>query len=334
MQAQLTLHKTYYNQGFWNIPVDLDRYVRKDEGPTTLLLGKSHRKIQAHVNRSANQNGTARIMGKSALRDWFQQNYAVMDSVPLRFISPTLIVMGRAGIDKWDNPLNKWTLKAKVTEQGVIIPKWLLSDVDEVLIRRRNGVIEVAPVDENGHRARGESKGTVASGRQKTNDDNHRRQPRGKPLPKDSANDSGSHEKSVVQTHLTLWKSYYASGNFTVPVYFDEYVRPDEGTMTLALDRGKREIQAYVNRSETLHGNARILGGASLRDWFQENYRIEEKFHVSFDSPSKITLGGPMIAPSMEETDTIWDLGKDPIPAEELDIRDASVNLDKYIYGE
>ena len=152
MQAQLTLHKTYYNQGFWNIPVDLDRYVRKDEGPTKLLLGKSHREIQAHVNRSANQNGTARIMGKSALRDWFQQNYAVMDSVPLRFISPTLIVMGKAGIDKWDNPLNTRTLKAKVTEQGVIIPKWLLpdADVDEVLIREYNGVIEVAPPDKNG----------------------------------------------------------------------------------------------------------------------------------------------------------------------------------------
>lgn len=42
-------------------------------------------------------------------------------------------------------------MKAKVTEQGVTIPKSLLPDVDEVDIRRRNGVIEVAPVEENGH---------------------------------------------------------------------------------------------------------------------------------------------------------------------------------------
>lgn len=42
-------------------------------------------------------------------------------------------------------------MKAKVTEQGVIIPKSLLPDVDEVDIRRRNGVIEVAPVGENGN---------------------------------------------------------------------------------------------------------------------------------------------------------------------------------------
>ena len=153
MQSHLTLHKTYYNQGFWNIPVDLDSHVRKDEGPITLLLGKYRQEIQAHVNRSANQNGTARIMGKRALRDWFQQNYAVMDNVPVRFVTPNLIVLGGTSRDKWDNPLNMRILKAKVTEQGVIIPKSLLPDVDveEVLIREYNGVIEVAPADENGN---------------------------------------------------------------------------------------------------------------------------------------------------------------------------------------
>ena len=38
-------------------------------------------------------------------------------------------------------------VRAKVTEQGVTIPKSLLSDVGEVDIRKRNGVIEVVPVD-------------------------------------------------------------------------------------------------------------------------------------------------------------------------------------------
>ena len=200
-------------------------------------------------------------------------------------------------------------MKAKVTAEGVHIPKSLLPDVDEVDIRKRNGVIEVAPVDQNGHSS------FAKFGRN----------------PDTAETDDGGH---VVQTRLTLWKSFYDSGHLDVPIYFDECVRPDEGPMTLALGRGERELQAYVNRSVTLHGNARIMGGASLRDWFQENYGIREKILVSFDSPSKITLGGPILTPSMGEADTIWDLGKDPIPAEELDIRDASVNLDKYIYGE
>lgn len=42
-------------------------------------------------------------------------------------------------------------MRAKVTEQGVTIPKSLLPDVDEVDIRESNGFIEVAPVDKNGH---------------------------------------------------------------------------------------------------------------------------------------------------------------------------------------
>ena len=200
-------------------------------------------------------------------------------------------------------------MKAKVTEQGVTIPKSLLPDVDEVDIRKRNGVVEIVPVDENGH-------SSLAKFRRN---------------PSTAETDDGGH---VVQTHPTLWKSFYDSGYINVPIYFDECVRPDEGPLTLALGRGKREIQGYVSRSKTQHGNARILGGAPLRDWFRENYRIEEKVHVSFDSPCKITLGGPSIEPSIEETDTLWELGKDPIPAEELDIRDASVNLDNYIYGE
>lgn len=41
-------------------------------------------------------------------------------------------------------------MKAKVTEHGVTIPRSLLPDVDEVDIRKRNGVIEVVPVGENG----------------------------------------------------------------------------------------------------------------------------------------------------------------------------------------
>ena len=38
-------------------------------------------------------------------------------------------------------------MRIKVTEQGVTIPKSLLPDVDEVDIRKRNGVLEVMPID-------------------------------------------------------------------------------------------------------------------------------------------------------------------------------------------
>ena len=77
---RLTLHKTYYDKGFFNVTVEFDRFVRSSEGPIKLLLGKSG-EIVGHINRRANLNGTARIMGGSALRDWFQRNYRPLDIV-------------------------------------------------------------------------------------------------------------------------------------------------------------------------------------------------------------------------------------------------------------
>ncbi len=34
----LTLHKTYLEQGFFNVTVDYDRYVRQTEGPVDVVL--------------------------------------------------------------------------------------------------------------------------------------------------------------------------------------------------------------------------------------------------------------------------------------------------------
>ena len=203
-------------------------------------------------------------------------------------------------------------MRAKVTEQGVTIPKSLLSDVDEVEIRKRNGVIEVAPMGEDERLALEEAKRSLTT--------------------RSSAQASSASDGGVVQSYLTLWKSFYDAGHFNVPLYFDEYVRPDEGTITLALGKSKQEIQAYVSRSETPHRIARVKGGAPLRDWFKKNYQVQEKFLVSYDAPNKITLGGHVTASPIDHADPLYELGSDPIPKEELDISDASVNLDKYIY--
>lgn len=87
---KLTLHKTYYHQGFFNVPVDFDRLVRQDEGPIEIqLAGRSS--IVGHVNRSANMNGTARIMGRTELRDWFSASCRELDQVDVIFISPETI---------------------------------------------------------------------------------------------------------------------------------------------------------------------------------------------------------------------------------------------------
>ena len=39
-------------------------------------------------------------------------------------------------------------IKTKVTEQGVLIPRTLLEGIDEVEIRKENGIITIMPADQ------------------------------------------------------------------------------------------------------------------------------------------------------------------------------------------
>jgi hypothetical protein len=78
---RLTLENTYYSQSFFNVTVDFDGFTRPTEGPVELVLGTSGLKIESNVNRRSNQNESARIMGGSKLRDWFQENYSPGDVI-------------------------------------------------------------------------------------------------------------------------------------------------------------------------------------------------------------------------------------------------------------
>lgn len=89
----LRLERSYYEKGFFNVPVRYDDFVRKDDGPVVLLLG-DERQIEGRVDRSANNNRTARVMGRSALRNWFKENYSQGDTVPITFESPQRLRLG------------------------------------------------------------------------------------------------------------------------------------------------------------------------------------------------------------------------------------------------
>ena len=92
---KLTLQKTYFNQGFFNVVVDFDRYVRKSEGPIRLRLGRNGTEVQANINRSANKNGTARVMGGVVLREWFRRNFEPLETVAVDLTSQEIIVLSK-----------------------------------------------------------------------------------------------------------------------------------------------------------------------------------------------------------------------------------------------
>ena len=89
----LKLHKTYYQYGCFNVRLAFDNSVRKDAGPVSLVL-QGGPEIRGHVYRTANPNGTARVFGYSPLRDWFQENYELGDTVPVVFESDKRIRLG------------------------------------------------------------------------------------------------------------------------------------------------------------------------------------------------------------------------------------------------
>ena len=88
----LTLHPTYYNQGFFNVTVDYDQFIKPQEGPVLLRLGLRGPEIQGRINRKANRNGTPRIIGGANLRDWFQKNFEPMRIVTVDLSSQEIII--------------------------------------------------------------------------------------------------------------------------------------------------------------------------------------------------------------------------------------------------
>lgn len=90
----LTLHKTYYNHGFFNVTVAFDHLVRADDGPLQLILENSPPCV-GKINRRANLNGTARIFGGVELRDWFQKNFDLGEVVQVEFVSLDTVRLSR-----------------------------------------------------------------------------------------------------------------------------------------------------------------------------------------------------------------------------------------------
>lgn len=83
----LTLHRAYYDKGFFNLGVSVDRLIRLDNGAITLFLGEERREISGRVNRKANRNGTPRVYG-SELSTWFKENFQLMAVIDVVILSP------------------------------------------------------------------------------------------------------------------------------------------------------------------------------------------------------------------------------------------------------
>ncbi|MFO0852313.1 MAG: hypothetical protein U0871_27670 [Gemmataceae bacterium] len=93
----LILHKTYREQGFFNVTVGFDGYIRREEGPMEIVLMADDQveTVRGHVNRTAQGNGTARVMGAVPLRNWFCTHCQIGEQLEVDILAPDSIRISR-----------------------------------------------------------------------------------------------------------------------------------------------------------------------------------------------------------------------------------------------
>lgn len=88
----VSLGQTYLNQGFFNIGREFSNYIGADNATIEIQLGlNSNSVIQGYINRTANSNGTPRIIGGKDLRNWILKNFKLGEILKVEIISPLAI---------------------------------------------------------------------------------------------------------------------------------------------------------------------------------------------------------------------------------------------------
>jgi hypothetical protein len=85
---EVTLGKTYYHNGFFNVPVKFSELFHGHGTEISIYCGDSRTLIRATVDRKANQaNHTPRIYGRASLVNWFHLYKRLDDTATIRVVS-------------------------------------------------------------------------------------------------------------------------------------------------------------------------------------------------------------------------------------------------------
>ena len=83
--------KTYYRQGFFNVPINYESYFAGHGAEISIITPGRSTAIHGHINRTVNSNSTPLIMGTASLRDWFQSHIKLGDMIRVIFHGPNQI---------------------------------------------------------------------------------------------------------------------------------------------------------------------------------------------------------------------------------------------------
>jgi hypothetical protein len=91
--VQIKLGKTYWDTGFMNPGTIVDKLLGEHGQPVTIQLGWNGKTATRTIDRNANPNGTVRIYGGRAVRDWWQRHFHQGDTVNACILNPNWIVL-------------------------------------------------------------------------------------------------------------------------------------------------------------------------------------------------------------------------------------------------
>ncbi len=88
MHFKVRLGKTYYNEGFFNVPVAFARHFAEHGTELKMYCGSERALLMGMLDRKANQkSGTPRIYGKAELARWIQKSLKMDDFLEVTVVS-------------------------------------------------------------------------------------------------------------------------------------------------------------------------------------------------------------------------------------------------------
>jgi hypothetical protein len=94
---EVTLGKTYYEKGFFNVPVPYGDHFGTDREEIDIFCGQLDQSVTGYINRKTNASGSPRIFGGTGLRDWFWSNFQLGDVIEVEVKSPQEVVVSAVG---------------------------------------------------------------------------------------------------------------------------------------------------------------------------------------------------------------------------------------------
>src|SRR5690606_14693712 len=89
---EILLGQTYFNQGFFNVGIEYSDLFGSDNAKIDIYIdGNIDKPLTGYINRTANKNGTPRIMGGKELKNWINKSHKLNDLLKIEIISPVSI---------------------------------------------------------------------------------------------------------------------------------------------------------------------------------------------------------------------------------------------------